>query len=150
MTLSAASFYSRIAIAANGCHLWTGYVERYARVKVRGKSYSAHRIAWELARGPIPEGLYVLHRCDNGACVNPDHLFLGDQFDNMRDMRAKGRSNYLQGAAKPNAKLSDGAVRAIRAAAHDAATRKRLAEHYGVTIRTVCNIQQQRHRWKHV
>jgi HNH endonuclease len=53
--------------------------------------FSAHRVAWELANGPIPGRLFVLRRCDNRLCVNPEHLFLGTQSDNMRDMAAKGR-----------------------------------------------------------
>ena len=137
---------------ATGCHVWTGFVDRYARIRRGGhdgKQELAHRIAWELARGPIPEGLCVLHRCDNGTCVNPDHLFLGDQSDNMRDMQAKGRSNYPRGSAHANALLNEGAVRAIRAASHDQATRERLAASYGVSVNTVKGIQGRR-AWKHL
>lgn len=83
---------------ANGCIPWIanalprGY--GLMRVKRDGKwvqGYS-HRIAWELKHGEIPEGQYVLHRCDNPACVNVEHLFLGTQKDNLTDMIAKGRN----------------------------------------------------------
>src|SRR3990167_3892348 len=77
-----------------GCWLWTGATryDGYGTRPWRGKtSAQAHRIAWEVFRGPIPDGLQVLHRCDVRCCVNPDHLFLGTQLDNMRDMIQKGR-----------------------------------------------------------
>lgn len=64
----------------------------YRRVKWRGVHILAHRLAWQLANGPIPDGMRVLHHCDNPACVRPDHLFLGTQLDNIADMKAKGRA----------------------------------------------------------
>lgn len=63
----------------------------HGRMHARKERTLAHRLSWEMANGPIPDGLQVLHHCDNGACVRPDHLFLGTQADNMRDMDAKGR-----------------------------------------------------------
>lgn len=84
---------------SSGCWNWTLQKDRigYGRLKVqlgardKFRFTSAHRYAFELWKGPIPEGMNVLHRCDNRACCNPDHLFLGTQQDNMRDMHAKGR-----------------------------------------------------------
>lgn len=75
----------------SGCWLWIGgvsYPPGYGRM-TRGQY--AHRVSYEIHRGKIPVGMHVLHRCDNRLCVNPDHLFLGTQSDNMRDMMAKGR-----------------------------------------------------------
>jgi hypothetical protein len=63
----------------------------YGRVTHEGKQWAAHRLAWTLAHGPIPDGMLVLHHCDNRACWNVEHLFLGSQADNMADMVAKGR-----------------------------------------------------------
>jgi HNH endonuclease len=72
-----------------GCHIWVGSkkAKRYGNLQI-----SSHRLAWELANGPVPEGMHVLHRCDTPACCNPDHLFLGTQTDNMTDKMRKGRS----------------------------------------------------------
>ena len=80
-----------------GCWLWTAGLDAhgYARIHVRTDSgwrpLKASRVAWLLYRGPIPYGLQVNHRCDTPACVNPDHLWLGTQRDNLRDMCAKKR-----------------------------------------------------------
>ena len=86
-------FLARV-IKSDGCWGWRGplVADGYARFAVRaGEAYLIHRYMWEMANGPIPELLNVLHRCDNPICTNPDHLFLGTHTDNMRDMAAKGR-----------------------------------------------------------
>jgi hypothetical protein len=64
----------------------------YGRLAVDGRKTRAHRVAWVVYRGEIPEGLHVLHTCDVPACVNPEHLFLGTHADNMHDRDAKGRA----------------------------------------------------------
>jgi len=83
---------------ASGCWEWqssirgNGYGAFFTHLIEEGrKCYGAHRYSWMLAHGPIPDGLWVLHKCDNRICVNPDHLFLGDRTDNMRDCAQKGR-----------------------------------------------------------
>lgn len=75
------------------CWLWHGPVRgRYGHIYANGKNRAAHRIAYGLTFGPIPDGLLVLHHCDNPVCVRPDHLFLGTARDNTLDMYAKGRA----------------------------------------------------------
>lgn len=78
-----------------GCLLWRGSLNEkgYGQIAVEpGKPGLTHRVAWEIYRGPIPNGLCVLHRCDIPACCNPEHLFLGTKADNNADMIAKGRA----------------------------------------------------------
>jgi hypothetical protein len=79
--------------ALGKCDLWTRARNRegYGEVWHDGRLYRAHRLAWELSNGPIPEGLLVLHKCDTPACVNVEHLFIGTHTDNMADRKRKGR-----------------------------------------------------------
>ena len=78
--------------AGNSCWEWTACkAGGYGQIYVRGKLVYAHRLSWVWANGKIPKGLFVLHKCDNRVCVNPDHLFLGTNKDNMQDCVRKGR-----------------------------------------------------------
>lgn len=78
----------------NGCWIWIGgkTSDGYGKFYLNGIKRRAHRVAWVIRNGQIPEGLNVLHNCDNPSCVNPDHLFLGTQIDNIIDMVSKGRN----------------------------------------------------------
>lgn len=115
-----------------------GYVRMMLGRKGDGRD-SVHRVAWRLFRGPIPDGLFVCHRCDNPACFNPDHLFLGTQKDNMADMRAKGRERY-------NEKLAWWDVRDIQS---DDRTAAEIAAFYGICTGTVYQIKQRRYARLH-
>ena len=116
----------------NGCWVWTGALN-YAGYGHFGRTRTypirAHRFAWELANGPVPAGLLVLHSCDNRACVNPEHLWLGTDADNMRDKTEKGRQ-------KAKGKLTEDQVKAIRAeyrrTSHCVSNAKELARKYGI------------------
>ena len=82
---------------SNGCWLWFGWSRKgYGQFRYGKSAQKAHRIAWELTYGPIPFGLQVLHKCDTPLCVNPGHLFLGTQAENIIDAVNKGRLNLSE------------------------------------------------------
>lgn len=93
-------FWAKVDRNPDGCWLWTGsksshgYGQLFSMVGGHRAVLHTHRISWELHNGPIPDGLWVLHRCDVRPCVRPDHLFLGTRQDNTDDMMAKGRHRY--------------------------------------------------------
>lgn len=123
----------------DGCWEWTAGKFRggYGALSVAGKAQKTHRISYVLHRGEIPSGKYVCHGCDNPACCNPDHLFLGTQVNNMADMRAKARQ--ASGSANGRAKLTEADVVAIRAS--EGLSQNRLAARYGVTRQLISLIQ---------
>lgn len=98
----------------------------------------AHRVAYEEAFGPVPEGLCVRHRCDNPGCVNPEHLEVGTVADNNRDTRIRGRHRAPRGEAHGQAKLRTADVARIRASRETGAT---LARTYGVAQSTISEIR---------
>jgi hypothetical protein len=104
-------FWDR-ATKGDGCWIWQAARNSGGYGEYRG-GY-AHRYAYEQAVGPIPPGMHVLHRCDNPPCINPAHLWVGTNLDNVRDAQAKGR--ILVGEQRHNAKLSREDVLAIREA----------------------------------
>lgn len=84
---------SRLLRKPNGCLEWTGSTNEagYGRISIDGKTLRVHRLAWELANGPIPEGIVVCHTCDRPPCCDVTHLFLGTQIENIADMDIKER-----------------------------------------------------------
>jgi len=116
----------------------------YGRIMINYKSWLAHRWVWTQHYGPIPDGMFVLHRCDNRMCINIEHLFLGTATDNSSDMVSKDRS--LKGSRQPNAKLSETDVVHIRASNK---RQQDLADEFGVHNGLISMIKN-RKRWKHI
>jgi len=143
-------FYSKIDLPDNnGCLNWNGAKDRkgYGLCSLKGyKNRRASRLAYEFEIGRIPNGLMVCHKCDNPACVNPEHLFLGTAKDNTNDMVKKGRGNFKKGIRfehapfRPNSKLNEIQVRDIRKRIKDGETMVSLSKVYGVSDRTINNI----------
>ena len=77
------------------CWEWQGNISAgYGRLKINGENVGAHRISWEIHNGSIPHGMYILHKCDNRRCVNPNHLYLGTQSDNISDREYRGPTTH--------------------------------------------------------
>lgn len=138
------------------CWTWTGCRNRhgYGQIQMgrRGDGlWLAHRVSWVIAFGSDPGDLLVLHKCDNPACVNPAHLFLGTHADNARDMMAKGRGNpigghWLRGSDHPRSKLTESAVEKIRASSESL---RACARRFGVSKKLILMVRQ-RKVWVHV
>jgi hypothetical protein len=127
-----------------GCLLWAGSARAgYGMIQGKGKVVLAHRLAWELANGPIPAGLNVLHRCDVPACINPKHLFLGTPADNAADRAAKGRNGNRHGEKNGRAKLTATTVLAIRARlTAGGESQSVLAKCFGISQQAVSRIKR--------
>lgn len=145
-------FWAKVARRGqNECWLWTGHRNPfgYGRIGTDGTVALAHRASWELHNGPIPDGLCVLHRCDNPSCVNPKHLFLGTREENNLDRVAKGRSADTRGEGHPNARLTNASVSEARALHLDGWSATSLSRRYGVHLSTICLVLK-RKTWSHV
>lgn len=166
--ISEAEFWSRAPKNAAGCMIWQRAVLKgpgYGHLGWRGKAWTAHRLAWTLTYGPIPEGLFVCHKCDVRTCINPEHLFLGTPDDNAKDMVVKGRTNTpavknrtlgnrvtARGETSGMSKLTEADVLEIR---REAAERPRwgiqteLGKRFGVHSSTIAAIIS-RKAWQHI
>lgn len=149
MTLLA-NFERKVAPEPNtGCFLWTAYCnsDGYGAFAVKRKPQLAHRVAYRLYVGEIPAGKLILHRCDMPSCVNPAHLFIGTNADNMRDMVNKGRADRTKkarGEQNGAAKLTTVQVAAICA---DTRSQYVIASEYGISQGHVSNIKSGK-KWK--
>ena len=137
--------------SATNCLEWTGTLRTgYGRFYLDGKWLSAHRVSWEIHNGPIENGLLVLHKCDNRKCVNPDHLFLGTQKDNMYDMIKKNRNKVLKGSDNPCSKLNEEQVVIIRDSySNGNVSYRRLADEFDVSPKLI-ELVVKREVWRHV
>jgi hypothetical protein len=138
-----------------GCWNWlgksrSGRSRGYGRIKIDGKGVMAHRYSWELHNGrSIPEGMVVMHKCDNPGCVNPAHLSVGTHSDNNYDMYQKGRhkgGRGLRGSGNGNAKIGPKQAEEIFS---DQRPQRQIARDYGITQATVSQIKTKK-TWSHV
>ena len=135
-----------------GCWIWTGSLNvwGYGVIRVNRKNMLAHRISWIIHEGDIPEDLLICHTCDNPACVNPKHLWLGSNKDNMTDMYLKNRSNQPKGEKHALCKLNDKKVFKIRSLYKPRIyPANRIAKEFNVSEVCVYNIIYKR-TWKHL
>lgn len=139
-----ARFWSRVDKSGD-CWLWTAGVDGsgYGLTKWADKTIGAHKLAYILTNGELPEGREVCHRCDNPPCCNPEHLFAGTHLENMRDCVAKGRltpPRRLYGDQNPLAKLSDQEVEIIKHRAASGERQTTLAKEFNVSNGLICMV----------
>lgn len=134
-----------------GCRIWTGCLnpDGYGMIwpAGAGRYIGTHRASYEAHFGPIPEGMCVCHRCDVPACINPDHLFLGTNADNVADKGAKGRTPRGEDVAR--ARLTEGDVREIRRRRAAGESGPKIAADFGVTFSAIYSIENGE-TWRHV
>ncbi|AZS13030.1 hypothetical protein Ro45lw_42 [Escherichia phage Ro45lw] len=133
-------------VEVTGCVRFTGGLNSsgYGNLWVDGKTVGAHRVAYELANGPIPKGSVLRHTCDNRYCVNPEHLVLGTHRENMEDMTKRGRQ--ARGSKISTCVLSEEDVRSIRSSDKSGVE---LAQIFGISPVTISRIKR-RLTWQHV
>ena len=138
-------------ISKNKCHEFTGSKDDcgYGRINKDGKLVRVHRAVYERLHGEIPKGLVILHKCDNPACINPDHLALGTQGDNIKDMFDKGRNKCNVGSEHGMAKLTEKDIPVIRQRLNNNETCVAIAKDYGVSDNMIRHIKMGR-SWRHV
>lgn len=135
----------------NECWNWTGgKTDGYGRVRHIGKMKLLHRLSYEYFNGPIPEKLFVCHHCDNRACFNPSHLFVGTNEDNLKDMIKKGRyKNGMLGTTGKNAKLTIENVIQIKYMIKNGLGNTEISKKFNVGHTTICQIRRGV-TWKHI
>jgi len=134
----------------NECWIWRGSIDTrgYGSIGADGGKplMRAHRVAYELTVGSIPSGLVVCHACDNRACVNPRHLFVATQRENVLDMIRKGRRHSSEGERNPGVKLRASQALAIRC---DHRPPREIIAEFGIAKSTLCSIRK-RETWRHL
>jgi len=143
------TFWDRVwpltLVESNNCISFTGSRDEcgYGRINKDGKLIRLHRAVWTEKNGPIPEGLFICHTCDNPSCINLNHLYLGTHSDNMRDKFVRGRQS-VAGEKNPAAKLNKNKVREIREKIINGVECYALGREYGVSGETILAIKHNR------
>lgn len=135
-------FWSKVEKLATecGCWLWMGYCDEngYGGLTIARQRETAHRVSWRISCGEIPDGLFVCHRCDTPSCVNPNHLFLGNNLDNVTDMVSKDRE--CRGERSPFAKLTEMEVINIQIRYANRESQESIASDFGVSRSHISDI----------
>lgn len=143
------SFYDRVDFYPDTqdveCWGWLGQTDDKGYGRIRDKSsgevYKSHRLSWTIHKGDIPDGMCICHKCDNPACSNPEHLFVGTQADNVSDMMNKGRGKKAHGEGHAGAKLTELDVAFIRHWMKCGYNNSEIAEVFPVNDRSISNIK---------
>ncbi len=149
-----ARFWNKVD-KSGSCWQWKAAVFKqggYGHFRINDKSFRAHRLSWELANGQIPDGMCVLHACDNPPCVKPAHLWLGSHAENMADSAQKGRATNAgyKGEDCGNAKLTEQQALFVRAEYEKGnTTYKALGNEFGVTRQAIFRIVKHL-SWSHL
>jgi hypothetical protein len=146
-------FWAKVIVKGpDDCWEWQAYIDArgYGRFKFEGKDDRAHRVSWVLERGQIPDGLCILHKCDNPKCVNPDHLYIGTHQDNMRDRTDRNRSahNRIFGERHGHSKATAEQVLEIRKIGHSKSL-KEMSALFGLSVSHISRLRS-RKLWPHI
>lgn len=145
-------------VTESGCWIWLGCINKqtgYGMLNANRKTTLAHRFIWEYEYGEIPKGYSILHKCDVRSCVNPLHLFIGTQKENMHDMIKKGRAIHnkaCKGEKQGSAKLTEAQILEIRKLKKTGLTFKAIGLIYKVSSQTIFRIHHSKKHggWAHV
>lgn len=145
---NAQRFWDRVDTSGD-CWLWLGSICKggYGRFPLKDKTQRAHRVAWEMTYGSIPNGLFACHKCDRRACVRPSHLFLGTAADNIKDMIEKGR--HACGEKTGTSRLTNEQVLEIRRLHNEGVTASKISLLFHLDFSQVRRIIK-REVWKHI
>jgi hypothetical protein len=143
-------FYLKFTINnENGCWEWAAnrFPKGYGCFKLNGKSQAAHRVSYEIHIGKIKKGMVICHHCDNPCCVNPAHLFMGTQKENLLDRKEKGRSIF--GEKNGRSKLKTADINKIRLLLKNKIDQRDIAKEFGVGQTTISRIKMNE-SWNHI
>ncbi len=144
-------YYVKIPENPNDCWEWKGGKNEngYGKFHFNGGLMSAHRVSYILYIGEFDRSLYCLHKCDNPECVNPEHLFLGNQNDNINDMKQKGRQREAKGEKNNRSKLTNEEVKEIKMLLLQGKTQVEIAKLFRTTQTNISYIKTGK-LWKHI